>query len=605
MKNGDIQYAHLSSTEKESYGSIDPEKPKLDEHRPPPIGTGAEKCGFISRILSTLMFRWMNPIFSLGNNVPQLSPDDLKKVSLPTKNETAEIERSFDEYWQRELQQSPDNPSLSRALAYAFGADFIHAGFYKFVHDLLIFVGPQVLNSLIAFLRDADAPMSHGLWLTLVVSCSQLIMSLCLRQYFFQCFQTGLQLRSAIVTAVYKKVLVLSSAEQQIRSSGEVTNLMSIDASRLQDLTSYLHAVWYSFVQIGLAIFFLWKFLGPSCLGGVAVIFVMIPLSKMVAGVQGRIQKKLMKKRDRRVDVNNEVLGCMKIIKIQGWEKSFQDRIQELREVELSDLHEYILINTATMTLWSTVPLLVALATFTTYVFVGNVLDVASALTALALFDILRFPLFMLPKIINNLIDAQVSIERVREFLLADEHSPVTSGELNETGLTIDSATFVYDSKRPKDMPDSEWETMLLRSQLADAESLLQNIIPYEASSSSSDPKEMKKYQPTFMEANMLSLRRVNFTAKKGEMIAVVGAVGSGKTTFIQSLIGEVRALQGKVSVKADNIALCAQIPFIMNDTIRNNILFGRREDPFNQERYKTALAASALIFEAFVSARI
>ena len=73
---------------------------------------------------------------------------------------------------------------------------------------------------------------------------------------------------------------------------------------RLQDLTSYLHAIWYSFLQIVLAIFFLWKYLGPSCMGGVSIIIIMIPVSKNVAAYQGKIQKQLMHVKDDRVDLN-------------------------------------------------------------------------------------------------------------------------------------------------------------------------------------------------------------------------------------------------------------------------------------------------------------
>jgi len=170
---------------------------------------------------------------------------------------------------------------------------------------------------------------------------------------------------------------------------------MSVDAQRLQDLTSYLHAIWYSLLQIGLAIFFLWKYLGPSCMGGVSIIIIMIPVSKNVAAYQGKIQKQLMHVKDDRVDLNNEVLGCMKIIKLQAWEIPFQHRINVLRNIELDQVFRYILFNTLTITMWSTVPLLVGMATFATYTLTGNELDVASALTALALFDILRFPLFM------------------------------------------------------------------------------------------------------------------------------------------------------------------------------------------------------------------
>ena len=200
-----------------------------------------------------------------------------------------------------------------------------------------------------------------------------------------------------MVTAVYKKALVLASAERQARTLGEITNLMTIDAQKLQDLTSYLHAIWYSFVQITLAIFFLWQLLGPSCLGGVAVIVIMIPVTKEVAKWMGSLQKNLMKARDERVDINSEVLGGMKVIKMQAWESPFQKRIMGLRDAELKRLWDYILASCVSTMIWSGTPLGVALATFAAYVLSGNELDVATALTSLALFDIIRFPLFMLP----------------------------------------------------------------------------------------------------------------------------------------------------------------------------------------------------------------
>lgn len=87
-------------------------------------------------------------------------------------------------------------------------------------------------------------------------------MSLCLRQYFYICYQTGLRLRSSVILSVYNKSLKLSTSERAKRSTGEITNLMSVDAQRLQDLTPYLHAVWYSFLQIFLALFFLYRELG-------------------------------------------------------------------------------------------------------------------------------------------------------------------------------------------------------------------------------------------------------------------------------------------------------------------------------------------------------
>jgi ATP-binding cassette subfamily C (CFTR/MRP) protein 1 len=367
--------------------------PLIKETRTKEGGHVQENAGLWSK----LVFGWVTPLLSLGNQKKKLDPEDLKLIPLPFDLETDHLSDAFGRFWNEELERS--NPSLIRALVRAFGMDFLFGGFIlKLIHDCCLFVGPQVLNHMIQFLRDGDAPISRGLLLTLAVTVSQLIMSFCLRHYFFKCYIFGLRVRTVVVVAVYKKALNLASGERQTRTLGEITNLISIDAQRLQDLTTYVHAVWYSLVQISLALFFLWKQLGASSFGGVVVIIFMMPVTKTVAVWMGSLQKHLMKAKDARVEVNSEVLGSMKVIKLQAWEESFQDRIMGLRDAELYQLFRYVIANSFSIMLWTGTPLAVALATFAAYVMSGHKLEVASALTSLALFDILRFPLFMLPQ---------------------------------------------------------------------------------------------------------------------------------------------------------------------------------------------------------------
>lgn len=191
--------------------------------------------------------------------------------------------------------------------------------------------------------------------------------------------------------------------------------------------------------------YFLWGQVGPSCLAGVVVISMMIPITKVVASWLGRIQKILMKARDDRVSLNNEVLGAMKIIKIQAWEEDFRAKLVQLRDQELSRLRHYFVTSAISITSYSSAPLLVAVSTFAAYTMAGNTLDVATALTALALFDIIRFPMFMFPQIINSLVEAGISCERVREFLLGEEVVGVGEGKLGEEGeVLMKNGTFVY-----------------------------------------------------------------------------------------------------------------------------------------------------------------
>lgn len=339
------------------------------------------------------------------------------------------------------------------------------------------------------------------------------------------------------------------------------------------------------------------------------VMILMMPVSKAVAKWMGNMQRALMTAKDKRVEVNSEVLTSMKIIKLQAWEESFEKRILALRDIELKLLWRYIIGNSLSIMLWSMTPLAVALATFAAYISSGHQLEVASALTSLALFDILRFPLFMLPQVINNIVEAGVSMERIRSFLLCNEHSPVKEGDLKGKVICLENASFAYESKKPKltdigidpvtkALADTQWEVTLLKSQLQDAESCIKELMRNDDAAD-----EVERTTEEIHSANLLCLKRINFECKAGELVAVIGGVGCGKSSLIQAILGEVRELCGSTTVHG-SLSYFAQTPFIMNETLRSNILFGHSDKPVDEEKYQRALHVCALrhdleLFEA------
>ena len=300
-----------------------------------------------------------------------------------------------------------------------------------------------------------------------------------------------------------------------------------------------------------------------------------------------------MTAKDRRIEVNNEILGNMRVVKLQAWEQPFQEKLEQLRENEVGKLFLYLIGRSVTFLMWSAVPLMISLGTFGTYVLLGNPLDVASALTSLALFEILRFPLFMLPNVINQLVEAGVSVSRIASFLNSPEHNPVLSGDLDAVGAEVSGASFVYENVRPvqktspigvsaklqKELADSEWELQLLKSQLASAEQKLSTL------------EGTQSYGAT-EEKGLLSLSRINMGISEGEFIVIVGAVGSGKSSLLKALLGEVRQLSGTVKLNG-KIAYFVQSPFIMNDTVKGNILFGKEGK--NNSLYEAAISTCAL----------
>ncbi|EQC37405.1 hypothetical protein SDRG_05009 [Saprolegnia diclina VS20] len=476
--------------------------------------------------LSSMLFTWMNPLLELGNERP-LEMDDLYQLAPALRADVASAR--FQACWDIERQRP--HPSLARALARAFGRRFVAAGVLRLIRDVLQFVGPFVIHRVIAYLCNPLAPESDGLICVAAIFIAGNLQAFCFRNYMYYVFETGLLVRSAVVAAVYQKALRLSS----LRSSGEITNLVAIDATRLQDLLSDLHAIWYGPCLIAAACTLLYYQVGPACFGALGVILLAIPLSLLISRRMRTLQKALMAVKDDRIKVCYEVLTGIKVIKLQTWEHEFVKRVQSFRDDELRKLKAYILTRASSNSIFNGAPALITVALFATYV-VGyhEVLDVQTSITCLALLAIMRYPLFVLPSVVNAIVEASVSLTRLEACLLDAERMPVGSGDLKHTGISLQEATF-------------GWTAPAL---------------------------------------GPLTLR-----IHDHGLVAVVGPVGSGKSTLLSGLLGDAHCLSGSVALRG-NIAYVAQQPFIQNATVRDNICFGL---PYEFGRYMAAIRVACL----------
>uniref|UniRef100_A0A673JP39 Multidrug resistance-associated protein 1 n=1 Tax=Sinocyclocheilus rhinocerous TaxID=307959 RepID=A0A673JP39_9TELE len=400
------------------------------------------------------------------------------------------------------------DPSLFCALCRTFGPYFLVSSLYKIVHDILMFVGPEILRLLIQFVNDSSAPDWHGYFYTTLLFVCTCVQTLILQKYFHVCFVTGMRLRTAIVGAVYRKALVITNAARRTSTVGEIVNLMSVDAQRFMDLITYINMIWSAPLQVILALYFLWQNLGPSVLAGVAV----LNLFSCSAGLFVSISLIRSSFKDNRIKLMNEVLNGIKVLKLYAWELAFKDKVSAIRESELRVLKKTAYLGAVSTFTWVCAPFLVALSTFAVYVLVDehNILDAQKAFVSLALFNILRFPLNMLPMVISSMVQASVSMKRLRVFLSHEE--------LDEDNV-----------ERP--------------------------------AISSCDVS--------------LSLFRINVRIPEGAFVAVVGHVGSGKSSLLSALLGEMQKQKGSVSIKG-SVAYVPQQAWIQNATLKDNILFGR-----------------------------
>ncbi|XP_062499702.1 multidrug resistance-associated protein 1-like [Corticium candelabrum] len=336
----------------------------------------------------------------------------------------------------------------------------------------------------------------------------------------------------------------LSNYARKDSTTGEIVNLMAVDAQRFMDLMMYFHMIWSSPLQIILAVFFLWQTMGPSVLAGVGVMILLIPVNAVMAFITRKLQVKQMRLKDKRIKIINEVLSGIKVIKLYAWERSFLESVSNVRQNELKVLRTISYVNAISAFTWTCAPFMVSLATFATFTLTGHDLTPSKAFVALSLFNILRFPLSMLPMLVSFMVETFVSVQRVTKFLMQDE-------------LDVDA---VERKERP---PFGENEEVITVS-----------------SGSFSWEKN-----------DQLILQRVNLHVSNSTLVAIVGQVGSGKSSLLSALLGEMEKENGHVTMRG-SVAYAGQQAWIQNATVKDNVLFGK---PLDQQRYDRAIQSCAL----------
>ena len=491
-------------------------------------------------ILSLLTFSWIGPLVAVGSkktldleDVPQLDPSDTVAVIYPKLRSNIESGSEITTF------------ELVRGVFLSVWKEFIWTAVAVLLNTLASYVGPYLIDSFVKFLSgDREGFGAHGGYaLVSAFFSAKLVECFTQRQRYFKTQQIGIKIRAALVAVIYEKALTLSSRSRRGRTSGEIVNLMTVDAERIGDYPWYMHDPWMVLLQIALALFILYKSLGIAAVSTlVATVLVMVanlPLGKL----QERFQEKLMGSKDARMKATSEVLRNMRILKLQGWEMKFLSKITALRETESGWLRKYLYTSALTSFVFWGAPTFVSVVTFGTCVALGIPLDSGKILAALATFRILQEPIYNVPDLISMIAQTKVSFDRISSFLRLDDLDTEVVEKIPRggSGLSVEIVDGVF-----------SWD-----------------------GSSSENP----------------TLRDVRLRVGNGMRVAVCGTVGSGKSSLLSSILGEIPRVSGAVRVCGTK-AYVAQSPWIQSGKIEDNILFGKAMD---RERYDRVLEACSL----------
>ncbi|KAL8772653.1 MAG: hypothetical protein Q9209_002314 [Squamulea sp. 1 TL-2023] len=360
-----------------------------------------------------------------------------------------------------------------------------------------------------------------------------------------------------------------SDSDSQV-NVGTIINLMAVDSFKVGEICAYLHFLWASTpVQFVMCVVLLYRVLGYSSFVSIALMLAVMPLNLFIANQFSKTQKKIMAATDARIHTTNEVLQNIRIIKYFAWEIRFGQIVNDKRRTELKALRIRYILWTAAATLWFGVPLLITFFSFMIYTLVEKKPLIPSvAFTALSLFSILRIPLDQLADMVAHVQECKVSVDRIEEFLNEEETEKYTQLATNgrtddgDTVIGFDNATFTWGSR---DISKSG---------------------------------EVKAFR----------MIDINTMFSTGNLNLIVGPTGSGKTSLLMALLGEMTLFQGRVYLPGthvkeaqfedpqtgltESVAYCAQQAWLVNDTIKQNILFAT---PLDKSRYRAVVAACAL----------
>ena len=593
--------------------------------------------------LSLLTFQWMAPLMSKGYQRPL----ELNDIWLVNPNRAVPVlSDKLRASFQKRVARGDKYP-LIWAMHETFKTEFWVGGTCQFTSSILQVMSPFTLRYLISFASSAylaqhthtKAPhIANGIGLVVGITLMQMLQSMCTNHFIYRGQIVGAQSRGTLITLIFEKsiklsgrakaggkaidvepekeekVVITDKAEKenffkrminkklhptggpQVTAdkaagilgdgagwgNGRVVNLMSTDTYRIDVASGMFHIVWTSPISILITLVVLLVNLSYSALAGFALLVIGIPvLTKAIQSLFVR-RRAINKVTDQRVSLTQEILQAVRFVKYFGWESSFLERIGDIRKREIRAIQWLLAIRNAINAVSMSLPIFASMLSFITFSLSHHDLNPAYVFSSLALFNSLRMPLNLLPLVIGQVVDAWSSLGRIQDFLLAEEQDDDFIWDMEgKNAVSMQQAGFTWERTVTQN-PDKQNGPLLNKTQVKAAK---------DAEKAATKKSSGEDTSSTLTQVEPFKLQDLDFSIGRNELIAVIGGVGSGKSSLLAALAGDMRRTTGSVTMGATR-AFCPQYAWIQNASVKENILFGK---DYSRKWYDAVIDACAL----------
>lgn len=534
-----------------------------------PAARGRPNC------VSRLFFFWVNSFVATANK-RALEAEDM--FEIPDASSATDLLERFDKTWGevRSPGAKPTQKPLEMTFRRLFKGAYVRSGMLIFLQNTLQVSVPLLCERFLIWFSDSSATDWHGWAIGGGAFLAVFLGNLCGNHSILYLYMGGMDMRSLCNVLIYRKALRLSQKARSQTTTGQIVTLMSADCERLPMAVLTLHSIWMAPMFIIVTSTLLILTIGVAGVVGLAVMLLTIPLPVSIAKKQFGATKDQMKCADARTKAINEALQGVKVLKYYAWDAAYAERVAALRQMELAQVRRLARLGAASIAIIFGAPLLMALAMVVTFFFMNpEDFTPARVFTALGLLALVRMPLGMLPMALKGLADARASFQRLQRFLLLEERedvaistsslpTPAAQGQLGQ--LRLEGATFQWDPVSKEDILAVAKGKGKGKGKAAEAEE--------------------KKAETEEKEEEGFALRNVSLQASSGQLCAVVGEVGSGKSSLLGGMLRDMPLKDGKATLEG-SVAYCAQNAWVLNATLRDNVLFGQEYD---EARYIEAM---------------
>ncbi|XP_053403768.1 ATP-binding cassette sub-family C member 5-like [Mercenaria mercenaria] len=541
--------------------------------------------------LSLMTFSWQT---SMMWKIYRKGVDTIKDMVIGDDDKANPNTERLERLWKEEVaKRGPKKASFFRAVFRFAATREILTIISLLISFAFSFSTPAfVLHRLLSYLNSGDVDLWVGIALVVAISCTELGRSLFFGLSWQINYKAGIRAKAGAQGLLFRKILKLRSLED--KTVGEIVNLLANDSQRIFDAVVIGLLLLPCPVILLMGLIYMLVLIGPWSLVAIGTFGAMYPVMYLVSKLTTYYRQRCIVITDKRVRMMNELLTCIKLIKMYAWEKSFAKTISGIRAEERAILEKGAYVQSISTAAAPLVPVMAAVFTFLGYILTGNELTAVEAFTIIAVLNSMRFTVGVVPFAVKALADAAVSFKRYKSILLMDEIKPHPWQVFNEKyALVLNHTTFRWEKESLADKKEKEKNKDKGKGSKTKASN---GLIGHEELQTLKD-SDHTNGDVAFVDTP--TLQDLTFVAEKGKLIGICGSVGSGKSSLLSAVLGRMLHISGKVAVQG-SLAYVTQQAWVMNTTVRENILFG---EPYDPDRYAAVVESCALLqdFSDFV----